>query len=162
MVAPDQPTTNAEIALPDFTDSDLRNLSTLDDIKTILGGEVANASDYGNGFSILEDASRLCGNPLMILSWKQHDGDHGPFVSAMVLELSKVGAIVGKWIVNNGSMKSGLARQLVDLTEKDKVSKGLYVPNGLRRSDYVVDIADPETGEIKPKQSTTFYIDLTA
>jgi hypothetical protein len=158
MVPQDSATTSTEIALPDFSDSDLRNLSTLDDVKALLGDKVSNAADYGNGFSILEDKSRLCNVPILFLGWAVHPGDHGDFVSAYCLEMNKQGNIIGKWIVNDGSMKSGLARQLVDLAKNDGVTKGLFVPNGLRRSDY--DYVDTATGETKP--ATTYYVDLSA
>lgn len=151
-----------EIALPGFSDADLRNLTDLDSISQILDGKVHNAADYGNGFSILEDKSRLCDVPLMFLGWAVHPGDHGDFVSAYCTELDKRGNIVGKWIVNDGSMKSGLARQLVDLAKNDGVTRGLFVPNGLRRSDYMYDEVDPKTGEVNKKPATTYYIDLSA
>lgn len=147
-----------EIALPDISDSDLRNLTSLEDIQRVVGGKVENAADYGNGFSILEDKARLCDVPIVFLAWSRHEGDHGDFVSAYCTELNKQGQIVGKWIVNDGSMKSGLARQLLDMTEKEGIQRGLFVPNGLRRSDYKY--TDEATGEVKP--ATTYYIDLSA
>jgi hypothetical protein len=151
-----------ELALPGFSDADLRNLTDAQSIESLLDGTIHNAADYGNGFSILEDKSRLVNVPIMFLGWAVHPGDHGDFVSAYVAELDKKGAIAGKWIVNDGSMKSGLARQLVDLAKNDGVTRGLFAPNGLRKSDYTYDEIDDKTGEVKKKPATTYYIDLSA
>src|SRR5437868_2149460 len=66
---------STELTIGNFSDAQLRNLSTLEDIKEIVGGKVENASDYGNGFSLLEDKSRLCNVPIVFLAWNEHKGD---------------------------------------------------------------------------------------
>lgn len=161
MVSEQASTPGTELTQPDgFTNDELRSLNTLEDISTILGGQVVNAADeMGNGFTIMEkeQKDRLCGVPLVILSWSVNVGDHGLFVSAYVAELNKQGQVVGKWIVNDGSMKSGLGQQLKELTDEKGMVRGLFVPNGLRRSDYEY---TNDKGETAP--TSTYYIDLSA
>lgn len=150
---------STDVAVPDFSDDELRSISSLEDIATLVGGQVVNATErLGTGFSIADadDKARLCGVPLVFLSWTFNQGDHGVFCSAYVVELSKTGQVVNKWIVNDGSMKSGIAAQLLNARESG-VDRGLFVPNGLRRSDYTFTGTD---GSESP--ATTFYLDLSA
>lgn len=161
MVSPDASTPGTELTQPDgFKNDELRSIENLDDIRTLLGGEVINAAtEIGNGFSIMdsEQKNRLCGVPVLFLSWDVNVGDHGLFVSAYVVELDKNGKVVGKWIVNDGSMKSGMGQQLKELTDEKGIKRGLYAPNGLRRSDYTF---TNDKGEESP--ASTYYVDLSA
>ena len=142
-----------------FSDDELRNLDSLDSIRALLGDKVGNATDLGSGFAVLETEQkrRLIGVPLLFVFWTFNDsdkGDTGEFVSAHVVQLDASGKVVGKWIVNDGS--TGIYAQLHEYTERTGASQGLFVPKGLRASDYT--ITDDGGRE---KAATTFYIDTT-
>lgn len=139
-----------------FSDAELRNLTTLDGVRALLGDQIAQASDFGNGFAILDanGKARLVDVPLLFLHWTFNKGDMGEFVSALVVQTDKMANVVGKFVLNDGS--TGIYRQLRDITTDTGMDRGLFVANGLRRSDYTfVD----EDGTEKP--ATTFYIDMT-
>lgn len=160
-------TTTGEIAHVEkrpFSDAELRNVDSLEGIKALLGSEVSNAADLGSGFTVIdnnEGKARLVEAPLVFLFWtfnqsktiRNADGTLASFVSAHCVQLDKAGNVVGKFVINDGS--TGIYQQLLDHSTETGSYKGLFVPNGLRRSEYdtVVDG--------KPVHGITFYIDTT-
>lgn len=139
-----------------FSDDELRNLDSLDSIRSLLGDKVGTATDLGSGFAVLDtdQKRRLVGVPLLFVFWTFNDGEQGEFVSAHVVQLDASGKIVGKFIVNDGS--TGILAQLTEYTERTGSNRGLFVPRGLRASDYTF------TGDDgKEHPATTFYIDTT-
>jgi hypothetical protein len=121
-------------------------------------GTLVDATDVlGNGFEILDtkDKGQLVGVPMLFLSWRFNDGDNGEFVSALVV--LKVGNGIRKVVLNDGS--TGIKEQLKSFTFDYAPKKlggqkfsGLVAKNGLRRSDYTIEIDGKESA------ATTFYI----
>lgn len=174
MVSQPASTPGTELTQPDgFSNDELRSINNAEDIATLLGGQIVNAADeMGNGFSIMESEQkdRLCGVPIVLLSATVNIGDHGLFISAYVAEMNKQGQVVGKWIVNDGSMKSGMGQQVKEYIDTKGALRGLFFPNGLRRSEYTFcstcnsvggnhadDCKDP-----KSSPAATYYLDLSA
>lgn len=146
-----------EITKRPFSDEELRNLDSLDSIKALLGEQVGNATDLGSGFVVLDKESkrRICGVPLLFLFWQFSDGigEKGEKVTAHVVQLSPDGVVSGKFIINDGS--TGIYEQLKEYTSRTNASKGLFVPKGLRASDYITTING------RDEAATTYYIDTS-
>lgn len=153
-----------------FTDDDLRTVETFADAFGA-NGLVKSVEDYseayGSGFAVLEtnDKDRLVKTAFGIVEWRFSTGDQGEFVSALVI----TERTNEKYVLNDGS--TGICDQLRRVTAdrlakgwpETEASRGLYVKNGLRRSDYLLDAA----GQPMPKGSdpgesagtgTTYYL----
>jgi hypothetical protein len=144
---------------PKWDDDTLRSITDFNAAVALVeqefGGIAVASEEMGDGFTLLltEDKIRLVGVPLMFLRWDFHLGETtGEFVSAHVV--TKDG---GRYIINDGS--TGIHAQLWAYTEKHQRQGGLFVEKGLRKSDYMVEIPDPKTGEMKEQPATTYYID---
>lgn len=139
-----------------FSDDELRNITSLDSIKALIGDKVANATDLGSGFAVLDtdQKRRLVDVPCLFLFWSFHLGTQGEFVSAHVVTLGANGDVKDKFIINDGS--TGIYAQLKEFTDRTGDSQGMFVPKGLRASDYTYTDDDG-----KEKPATTFYIDTT-
>lgn len=138
-----------------FSDAELRNLNSFEGIRSLLGDAIADATEMGNGFAILdsEGKSRLVGVPTVFLHWTFNSGDQGEFVSALCVTTDSSGSITGKYVVNDGS--TGIYQQLREYTDDKHVTQGLFAPKGLRRSDYTVEVNG------KDIEATTFYVDTS-
>ena len=140
-----------------FSDEQLAGIGTWDELAKLLGENgVASAdiADFGTGFSLLSDKTRLVGVPFAILDWRFNPGDFGDFVSMTVL--TKSGE---KWIVNDGS--TGICEQMrgVDKRLGGKPTV-LRVEKGLHKSEYSTMIWDSKKGEDVETSATTFYLRL--
>ena len=136
-----------------FTDGILASMDTWDEalhVFEVSGIGVESIEDYGTGFKLLNDKSRLVGVPLLVIEWrftasKKYTNDAGEpteFVSAMVI--TKHG---DRYIVNDGS--TGIAAQL-RMVQDQRTGKGhpnpqagLLVPEGLKRSEYTNEAGVP-------------------
>lgn len=144
------------VAIPKFSDADLRAISTFDDAMALVaetfGQENIFTADQviGNGFRVLSknEKDRLIGVECMFLSWRFNPGKFADeFVTALIV--TRAGE---KYLMNDGS--SGICKQLQQVTETTGREGGMYVRNGLSRSDYEY---EDENGEMKP--ASTYYID---
>ena len=110
----------------------------------------------------------IVGVPMMIVNYRFHEGDNGPFVSAVGITKNPVtveGIETSKVVINDGS--TGIFSQLQNI-ELQRVADGtdeirpLYCPKGLRKSEYERKDADgapilnERTG--KPERATTYYL----
>lgn len=101
-----------------------------------------------------DDKDQLIGKPFIIVSVKVNQGNFGPFVT-----LTCLGKGNEKFVINDGS--TGIADQMADLVRRFGPEKPIYVPNGLRRSDYFVDndtqaiSKDPRPNSFK---QSTYYL----
>lgn len=137
-----------------FNDDALANITDFDSAMSALidsGSVVEQITDYGNGFSVVEDKRRLCGVPFLILEWKFNDSDMSdlPFASATIVTQSGE-----KLILNDGG--SGIRDQLMRVAAKrgpGAALTGLLVPKGLAESNYMY---TDESGKERP--ATTFYL----
>lgn len=153
--------TRIENAPTVFGNDILANIADFDSAQKMFesaGVAVENFEDYGTGFKILDDKNRLVHVPLFLVEWRFNEGKYGDsFVS--IAAVSKHG---DKFIINDGS--TGIRDQLRLVTQQRIAKKhptpqaGLLVNDGLRRSDYEVDLPDPKTGELKPTPASTFYL----
>lgn len=160
--------TSTEIAKPDnaaavFNDDVLSRMSSFEDaIAAFKDAGIApeSVSDYGTGFSILENKAALLGVPFVILDWRfnvsekftDENGEPLHFVSAEVFTKHNE-----KWILNDGS--TGIAKQLRAVTDARIERKhpapqtGLLCEKGLTVSEY--DYTD-EKG--RKSQASTYYL----
>lgn len=130
----------------------LASLKSIADVRSMFesaGMPIRVVSDYGTGFTILEDKDKLCGVPFLIVDARFSLGDFGQFVSLTVMTNQEE-----KWIVNDGS--TGICDQVEALVKQVGTVQGMLVTHGLRRSDY--DYTEPKTGNKVP--ATTYYLDM--
>lgn len=133
----------------------LRAISSFEDAARYLadaGVDVVNAADFGDGFDILptKEKTRLVGQPFIILEYSFHPSKEfgGDFVAIRLV--TKAGE---KLILTDGS--TGIREQLKTIAGESNTTQGLFIPRGLRASDY--EYADPQTGEMR--QARTYYLD---
>lgn len=119
----------------DFDDALLRGIASFDDAvklaADVWGGITPAGEHIGNGFSVVpkDQKERLVGVSFVVLAMKFHDGDHGEYVSMLLVTSNG-----DRLILNDGS--TGIyyqARTLVELTGR---SGGFSVSDGLRVSEY--------------------------
>lgn len=127
-------------------------------IEDRFGGEVVDATDLGDGFTVLDKAAKksLIGVPFVILSVTFHEGDYidettgakGEFASLRLV--TKDGR---KIVLNDGG--TGIPDQIRTLhkMKPDLATKPILVHKGLRVSEY----EHPKHGK-----SETFYLDTSA
>lgn len=149
-----------DVAIPDFSDDDFRNLETFEDALTLLTGaglEIEEASSaLGNGFAVLKNKDILVGVPFVAIQWRFTRGDNGEFVTAYVMAKMPGSQGPNRFILNDGG--TGIYQALKTYTDKTGRNKGLYVAHGLTRSDYMY--TDEKSGEQRP--ATTYYLDTSA
>jgi hypothetical protein len=135
--------------LDGFTEETLKTLDSFEEVISQVG-PVANAADVlGYGYSLLEDKSRLIGQELMIVRYGIHKSDLNGRDFSSIHVLTRDG---GKYIVNDGS--TGIHVQLKELKEEQGTVCPLYVPKGLRVSEY--DYTDENDGVTK--KARTYYL----
>lgn len=155
---------SAEVAIPvpDFTSEDLQNLKNWEDLDAFTAkyGIESLVADQvlGDGFAILSDKRKLVGVPMFLVEWRFNNGDNGGFTSMRVVARADNGTLL-KYIVNDGS--TGIHKQLSEFSASRHTRAGLFVKNGLRASDYTVNVPDGKGGMVE-KESTTFYLDTSA
>lgn len=145
------------------SDDQLRSIKSFDDALALASelydGEVHSITEeLGNGFTVLstEDKDRLINVPFIIIGTRFNQGKEGEFVTIALT--TKSGE---KYIINDGS--TGIFRQLAGdpsagepgLVERTGRPGGWYVPCGLRRSDYEVEV------DGKVRSATTYYLDTS-
>lgn len=177
------PVTEVAVPVP-FSRKELSSIHSFEDALRLAadtyGGVVAahEAEDLGDGFRLAteEDKKRLVGVPLMLLDWTFREGDYtDQYVSIMAVAQME-GGVIGKYIINDGS--TGIRVQLREYQDETGRTGGLMVRNGLRMSEYPVNMEDGETKGMpfKSKQeyrhhvaqgkkvgeARTFYLDTSA
>lgn len=154
-----------------FNDDVLRELTDWDSLGSFIKGNdilINRLSEYGPGLAVITKKETLINVPLMIVDYRFHEGDKGPFVSAVAILSTPVnvdGAPASKVVINDGS--TGIYSQLLNI-ETQRVADGtdtirpLYCETGLRRSEYDrkdengQPVINEKTG--KPERATTFYL----
>lgn len=154
-----------DIATRDFTEAELSEIKSFEDALnalTAIGATRVDSTEFGSGFVICEDKNVLVGVPFIILSAMTHEGDFGDFVSLEVVTKNN-----DKFIVNDGS--TGIFDQIRTIVSSRVTAgvalpdKGIYVPNGLTKSDYWRNEDTGETSTRKPEgkgwvPARTFYL----
>lgn len=146
-------------------DADLGAIQSFADAMALLqsaGMTVADITEeYGTGFDVLDDKRQLVKVPFLILSWRFSEGDHGKFVSMMIVT-REAGGVSRKLIVNDGS--TGIRKQMEEISEDrlqkfkgdvNKAHAGLLVPKGLRISEY-----DYVNDKGVKTPASTFYLNI--
>lgn len=99
------------------------------------------------------DKDTLIGVPFMIcdvrVSWSTKFDN--PFVN--ILALTKENE---KVVINDGS--TGIMEQMLHMLNKSKRKAGIMCENGLRKSEYEVEVYDAFKDETKTIQAATYYI----
>lgn len=159
--------TSTEIAKPDWTNEQLRNLQSWEDAAAFINAEFGSALDasaeLGDGFTLYDSKRDLCGIPLVFLNWEFRESDkytkvvngeimNGTYASARVMAAMPQG--IRKLIINDGS--TGIHDQLRELTQRTNRQGGLVAKHGLRASDY--DYVDEKGNK---SEATTYYIDTS-
>lgn len=138
----------AEVTTDGFSENELRDLDSMFDVMSTQ--DVANISDVmGTGFSVLEDKNRLVGVEFVIVRYGVHEGENGQFTTIHVVTTHK-----DKYVVNDGS--TGIHAQLAEYKERAGRVCPLYVPRGLRVSEY--DFTDDGGNK---KRARTYYLNTS-
>lgn len=134
-----------------FSEDALGELESISDVLAATGGTIPSAADVlGNGFGILEDKMRLVNVEFIIVKYGEHTSEKVKGKKFATIHVITRGG--DKYVVNDGS--TGIMEQLRKLKEDQGHVCPLYVPRGLRVSDY--EYEDPNTGEVSAAQ--TFYL----
>lgn len=147
-------------AMPDiaFSDTELRNITSFDEAVRLaaekFGGVVDAADEIGSGFVMLDDKSKLVGEPFIIISYSFPEGDYrnetGEMSHFAVLRLvTKHG---DRYVITDGG--HGIYSQLDEFHVRSGRQGGLLVNGGLRRSDYETEV----NGQMQP--ATTYYLNV--
>lgn len=132
----------------------LRSVTTFTELSELFaasGAALVDVADFGDGFTLLDDKSRLLGTPFVITNGRLHDGDFGTFAILHVVTLSENGEITGRYIVNDGS--TGIRDQWQEISAKIAPGAVVMCRHGLRKSDYMYTDSDG-----KERPATTFYL----
>lgn len=117
-------------------------------------GDVQEITDHlGNGFTVLDDKSKLIGKELIILHIGVNKSAFDP--EDVFVSMACITREGGRYIVNDGS--TGIRNQIKDLVAETGRWGGWRVPKGLRISQYTY---ENEKGQDVPAE--TFYIDTSA
>ena len=151
MVSQDKTDTTGEIAkaVDGFTEAALADINSFADVMKVTGN-VVNISDVlGNGFSVVDDKTVLIGQEFIVVKYAEHMSETtgGLFATMHVITAKNE-----KLIVNDGS--TGIRAQLLELAETQGTVCPLYVPRGLRVSNFTY--KDEKTGT--EKKAATFYL----
>jgi hypothetical protein len=166
-----------EITRATLTDEDIVSVqvgvTSLDQLAMLLANQGYTGNDDETdgilSLSVIQNKDELVGKPFMILRWRFNEtdkyGDGGVFVSMEIAFETRDrndNRIVSYGVLNDGS--TGIRDQMIRLTERRK-AEGKGDPfavrearNGLRRSDYVTDVVNRETGEVESTNATTYYV----
>lgn len=149
---PDSSNPTAVEVIDGFAENDLAEITSFADVLNKADGPIENISDVlGNGFSVLDDKMRLIGAELVIVKYGEHKSDKNDGTFATIHVVTRDG---GKWIVNDGS--TGIRDQLRELKDKAGTVCPLYVPKGLRVSEY--DYKDDKGNTSKAR---TYYLNTS-
>lgn len=149
---PEESISTAVEPVDGFDETQLRNIETWADVANIAGVDnVVNITDVmGTGFAVVDDKAPLLDIPFVIVKYGVHKGDKGLFTTIHVV--TEDGR---KLIVNDGS--TGIHAQLLQYKEESGRVCPLYVPRGLRMSEY--DYEDLRTGEVS--RARTYYLNTS-
>lgn len=147
-----------DLVKPTFQSGDLRGIQSFDDAMSLMlsaGITIDDATEaIGDGFALLDtkEKKRLCGIPLLFMTWTFNPGEFGEFVAARVVAKLDNGT-VGKYVIIDGS--EGIYKQLKEYTAEFSKLGGLATMGGLNESNYETMVE----GKMTP--ATTYYIDVS-
>lgn len=139
-----------------FSAEELRGLETLADVQAMFEAHgitvIDAAEELGDGFALVKNKDQFIGRGMMVLSWAFGAGDFGEgsgFVAVRFVVQEANGSL-GKYVLTDGG--TGIYATLKEYTERTGVTGGLYVKNGLRKSEYKTD---------ENENAVTHYMDLS-
>lgn len=139
---------------PVISDEELSAIQSFEDAARLANdtGNLINAAeDIGTGFAVVDKDLLVGVEFIMVNARKNVDNATGrPFWTLHCV--TKDGR---KVIINDGS--TGIAQQLDVLGQKRANVFPMYVPKGLRKSEYTTMILNRQ-GKEEPTQATTFYL----
>jgi len=146
---------SVEKATPFYDDTVLGEIKSFEDAIARVsddGYEPVSTLEYGSGFEVLKDKRQLVGQPFVIVQAAFWDSDFevegGQFVALHVV--TKDGR---KFIVNDGSTKSGIAHDAKVILQQRGSLVGVIAEKGLSVSEY--DYVD-DKGKHTP--AATYYL----
>ena len=153
--------------VPILDDETKRAATTLFDL--IGNATPVDASEMmGSGFAVVKDKVMMIDRPFWVVGITFNEGDQGEFVSLECVtgpNEQGLGAITGKYIINDGS--TGIRDQVKEILGflRGEV-RPFFVNQGLRKSDYAK--GDKATGfRLDPHgeplpAGTTYYLNVAA
>lgn len=142
---------------PKYANEDLSSLTSFEEAMALVQRELGEAAvvdasqAIGDGFKMLDNKDLLCGVEFLAIGWNFTMGDFGEFVAAKVV--TRDGQ---KYVLIDGS--TGIYQQISEYSGKTGRMGGLWVKNGLRKSEY--EYEDESTGKLTP--AVTYYLDVSA
>lgn len=134
-----------------WSEAELNSIETFDQWMKESGLSEADLTFMGSNWTPV-DKKELVNRAVGFIKWKFSAGDFGPFVIAYGITRDTNERI----LITDGS--TGIYKQLLEVTNM-RIARGhatpienLFVPNGLRVSDYYL---DEETGHALPKGETS-------
>jgi hypothetical protein len=123
---------------------------TWEDIAEAFDGEILDFQ--GSPWKVV-DKETLIGVPFMIADTRFYWSEKydNPVVSLMVLTKDNE-----KLVINDGS--TGIMEQVRVMLQASGRKSGILCSNGLRKSEYTVEVHDPFEDETKTIQAATYYI----
>lgn len=167
----------AEVMRPEFniSDEEMMNLDSFDaaiELATAKHGAVTTSK----AVRIAGDAekAKLVGLPILLMEWHfvvsdGRFGDKGREYVEVLCAVKEADGGLQRWKITDGS--TGIAKQLRAYTDKTGTTGGVFVPNGIRVSEYPLDPAtrQPMTRDQQRAYDThnrpypmgrTYYVDL--
>lgn len=129
---------NADVVIPTV---DLDQVADFASAVLAFGDTLSTVTGLDSWGPVVEDKDTLCGVPFIIVRWKFHEGNFGPYVAALIITETNE-----KLVITDGS--SGVYAQLRALTDDTNRTEGLMASRGLRRSDY----------EVNGRAARTYYL----
>lgn len=143
-------TTNNSAQLVLFGADELRGITSFDDAVALIkssGMATATSSDFGDGFTVVENKDSLLKVPFLVLSWNFSEGEFGDMVVMRIV--TRAG---DKLVLIDGS--TGIREQMRKIGER--FNGALFCERGLRKSTYPY--VDPKSG--KSNMASTYYLAL--
>ena len=144
------------IQVPQISQSQLREIASFNDAVLLAKsfyGDVALSSDVlGDGFTLVEK-DNLLGEPFVLVDYTVHTSKTNFDENGEGLKFVTVRCVTKedkRVAFNDGS--TGVAQQLRDLAAR-QIYGGIYVPNGLRASEY--EVLDAKG---RKSSATTYYL----
>ena len=153
----EQETTATDVAVRNgFSTAELRGLQSLADVQALFESHdiaVVDASEeLGDGFALVKNKDQFIGRGMMVLSWAFGAGDFGEgsgFVAVRFC-VQETNGTLGKYVLTDGG--TGIYATLKEYTERTGLTGGMYVKNGLRKSEYVTE---------ENENAVTHYLDTS-
>ncbi|MFE3653341.1 hypothetical protein ACFXO2_37105 [Streptomyces sp. NPDC059152] len=149
-------TTTPEAEMGRFTDEELTRIREAG--FESVASHAADFDEFSDSYPVIKDKRELIAVPFVSLEWQFHEGDHGEFVSAVIMRRDNSLAVL-----NDGS--SGIYQQYKKMTERIGRQRGpIMHKDGLNTSEYWFNSDTNAISRQRPddggdwRKATTFYL----